>query len=104
MDRYDLSTGACCLVGEDAQERAPSGILDALGKMVVLEHVGRLQVFVIDGVVLAHEGERRLMAKVPSLALHLLMRSRYSSWSSGPSWITSERHFKRHGRLRPLGS
>jgi hypothetical protein len=48
--------------------------LYALGEVVVLDHIADLQIFVIDGVVLAHECERRLMVKVPPLASHLLMR------------------------------
>jgi hypothetical protein len=42
--------------------------------VVVLDHGADLQVLVIDGVVLAHEGERRLVVNVLSLALDLLMR------------------------------
>ena len=53
VDRYHSSTGACCLVGEDAQERAPPRISDAFGEMVILEHIGRLQILMIDGVVLS---------------------------------------------------
>ena len=68
---YDSLPGACCLESEDAQERAPARIMDALGEMVVLEHVGRLQVLVIDHVVVAHQRERRLVVEVLSLALHL---------------------------------
>ncbi len=49
---------------------------DALGEMVVLEHVGRLQVLVIDRVVAAHQRQRRLVVEVLPLAPHLLMRLR----------------------------
>jgi hypothetical protein len=44
---------AYCLESEDAQELAPASILDALGKVMILEHIGRLQVLVIDRVVFA---------------------------------------------------
>jgi hypothetical protein len=74
VDRDHLPTGACCLVGKDGQECRPARILNGLSETVILEHIADLQIFVIDGVVLAHEGERRLMVKVPPLALHLLMR------------------------------
>ncbi len=71
---YDSPTGACCLVGEDAQERRPPSILDTLGEMVIPEHVGRLQVLVINHIIGTHQGERRLMMKVLPLAAHRLMR------------------------------
>jgi hypothetical protein len=48
--------------------------LNALGELVMLEQVGRLQLFMIYGVVFAHKCERGLVVKVLSLALHLLMR------------------------------
>ena len=44
--------------------------------MVVRDHIGRLQVFVIHHVVLAHTGQRRLVVKVLPLPAHLLMRFR----------------------------
>jgi hypothetical protein len=43
--------------------------------MVILEHIGDLQRFVIDRVELAHELERCLVLEVLPLPLHLLMRS-----------------------------
>ena len=69
--RYDPPTGACCLVGEDAQERRPSRIADAFGEMVILDHVGRLQVFMIDRVAGLDQAERRLVVEVLALAFHL---------------------------------
>jgi hypothetical protein len=42
IDRDDSPTGACRLVAQDAQERAPPRTGDALGEMVIPEHVGRL--------------------------------------------------------------
>ena len=71
VDRYHSPTGAHCLVGEDAQELAPASILDGLGKVVILEHVGRLQVFVIDGVVLLDKYQRGLLVEISALTLHL---------------------------------
>jgi hypothetical protein len=41
--------------------------------MVILDHVGRLQILVIDRVVLTYQSERCLVMKVLSLPLHLLM-------------------------------
>ena len=72
--RYDPPTGACCLVGEDTQERRPARVLDRLGKVVIPEQVGRLQIFMIDRVILSHERQRRLVVKILPLTLHLLMR------------------------------
>ena len=43
---------------------------------MVLEHVDRLQILMIDGVVLLNQMKRRLVVKVGPLALHLQMRFR----------------------------
>jgi hypothetical protein len=72
----DSAPSACCFGAEDAQERRPARIGDAFGKVVVPDHVGRLQVLMIDGVILAHQLERYLVVEVLSLSLHLLMRLR----------------------------
>jgi hypothetical protein len=48
--------------------------VDALGEMVILDHVGRLQIFMIDRVIGAYQRQRRLMVEVLSLASHRLMR------------------------------
>src|SRR5260221_12981302 len=71
---YHRLSSVCCFERQDAQEPAPSSVRNGLRQMVILEHVGRLQVFVIDGVVLAYEGERRLVMEVLPLAPHCLMR------------------------------
>jgi hypothetical protein len=63
---------------------APSGIADALGKVVIPNQVGRLQVLVRDGVVLARQGERRLVVTVLSLTAHSLMRLRQRSGWRAP--------------------
>jgi hypothetical protein len=47
-----------------AQERRPARVRNGLGKVVVLQHIGRLQIFVIDRVVVLATGERRLVVKV----------------------------------------
>jgi hypothetical protein len=44
--------------------------------MVVLEHVGRLQVLVIDHRIGAHKGKRRLVMEFRPLAAHFLIRFR----------------------------
>jgi hypothetical protein len=47
--------------------------------MVVLEQIGRLQIFVRDRIVLADNGKRCLLVEVSALALHLqvLLRQQY---------------------------
>jgi hypothetical protein len=71
---YDLLPGACCLESKDGKEHPPTSITDAFGEVMVLHHVGRLQIFVIDRVVLAHQLDRCLMLEILPLAFHRLMR------------------------------
>jgi hypothetical protein len=40
--------GTCCLESKDGEKRAPPRIADALGEMVILDHIGHLQAFMID--------------------------------------------------------
>jgi hypothetical protein len=54
----------------------PPSIADALSKVVVLEQVGSLQAFVIDGVIGLNQAQRRLVVKIRSLATYRLMRLR----------------------------
>src|SRR5262249_40247456 len=68
---YSLLKSVCCFENKDAQERTPPRIGDTLGEVVVPDHVGRLQIFVVDGVVLVHERQCGLMMEVGALALHL---------------------------------
>jgi hypothetical protein len=70
----DSAPSVHCFGCEDAQEARPARISDALGEAVILEHVGRLQIFVIEHIVLSHELERNLLVEVLSLAAHRLMR------------------------------
>ncbi len=42
IDGYNLATGACCLVRQDDEERAPSRVTDAFRQMVILHHIGGL--------------------------------------------------------------
>src|SRR5215831_6992128 len=49
---------------QDGQEPTPARIADALGEVVILDQVGRLQLFVIDRVALAHQRQGRLMVEV----------------------------------------
>jgi hypothetical protein len=73
VDCLHLLPSTCCLESEDAQERTPGRITDALGKVMVPDHVGHLQVFVIDRIIGAHKRERRLVMEIRSLTTHFLM-------------------------------
>jgi hypothetical protein len=55
IDRNNLSTGARCLVAQDGQECTPARIRDALGEVVILDHVADLQIFVKNCAVLLNE-------------------------------------------------
>src|SRR5262249_47566237 len=79
INRYYSLPGAFSLERKDGQERPPPAIADALGEVVVLHHIADLQRFVIDGVVLSHQGECRFMVEVLALAAHMLMRPRQQS-------------------------
>src|SRR5690242_8968338 len=58
---------------KDGAELAPARIMDAFGKMLILDQVSNLQGFKIDGVVALQERKGSLMVKVPALPSHLLM-------------------------------
>jgi hypothetical protein len=45
-------------------------------RVVIPDHIGRLQVLVIDGIVLSHQRQRGLVVEVNALPLQLLMRLR----------------------------
>jgi hypothetical protein len=64
----------CCFGCEDTQELAPARVLDGLGEMMILDHIGRVQVLIIDHIVLSHECEHHLAMEVHALTLYLLMR------------------------------
>jgi hypothetical protein len=76
IDRDDSLTGACRLEGKDAQECRPARIGDALGEVVIPDHIADLQAFVIDRVVLTSQRQRGLVAKVLALTTRHLMRFR----------------------------
>src|SRR5258708_26081596 len=60
-DRHHPTPSACCFGGEDAAELRPAGIADAFAEMPVPHHGSDPQGFEIEPVVLAHEGEGRLV-------------------------------------------
>ena len=70
----DSTPSVCCLGFEDGTELRPARIADALGEVAIPHHVGDLQIFEIDGVVVAEQLQRRLVVEVGALPLHRLMR------------------------------
>jgi hypothetical protein len=48
---YGLLPSVCCFESKDGQERRPAYVLDRLGKVMIPDHVGRLQVLMIDDIV-----------------------------------------------------
>ena len=67
IDRSHPTPGRCCRGGEDGEVARPPGIGDAPGEAAMPHQVGDPHVFVIDRVVVAHQGERRLVMKVLAL-------------------------------------
>src|SRR5690242_12168025 len=64
----------CCFGFEDGTELRPTRIMDALSQVMIPYHIGDLQIFEIDGVVLAQQMQRGLVVEVEALALDVLMR------------------------------
>ena len=71
--RNHSTASICCFAFEDGPKLRPARIADAFGEVRILDQVGHPQVFQIDGVVGSHQGERRLVVKVPPLPLDLLV-------------------------------
>src|SRR5262249_50658208 len=71
----------------------------------MLEHVGHLQILVIDGVVLAHQVERGLLVKISPLAAHPLLRRRkqYDCLATSVAALLAPRHPALGGLERALG-
>jgi hypothetical protein len=59
---------------QEGPDCAPPRITAALGEVLVLDQVGRRQVLVSDRVVLAHQGERRLVGAVGACAADARVR------------------------------
>src|SRR5262245_8618133 len=74
MDRLDSLPGACSLESENGQKRRPACVRNRLGEVVIPDHVGDPQIFMINRIVLARQLERRLVMEVLSLAAYCLMR------------------------------
>src|SRR5258707_15624339 len=72
-DRHDPTPGPCCLGFEEAAELRPAGIAEALAERAVPYQVGDPQVFEVERVVRAHEGERHLVVEVAPLPPDVLM-------------------------------
>ncbi len=71
-NRLHSLASVCCFACEDGTKLTPACIRDAFGEVVVPHHIGDLQLFEIDHIVLTHEHERRLVVKITSLAFHVL--------------------------------
>jgi hypothetical protein len=56
------------------RKEPPPRITIRLGQVVIPHHVGRLEVFVIDRIMLLNERQRGLVVEVLPLASHLLIR------------------------------
>ena len=70
-DCHHPTPGACCLGFEDASKLPPRRIRYGLGEFVVPEHIGYLQVFEIDHIVVRHQLEGNFMVEVGALPLDL---------------------------------
>jgi hypothetical protein len=70
----DCLASCCRFARQDAQKPTPAGIAAALGELVVLEQVGRLQGFVRERVVPSHERHCCRVMEVRSRPPHLLVR------------------------------
>src|SRR5262249_1034199 len=70
---YDRLPSLTRFERQDGQKCTPARIADALGEGMVPDHVGRLQLFVIDGVVLADQRQRGLAVEVRPRPAYVLM-------------------------------
>ena len=99
------STSICCFELQDAQECGPARVGDRLGEVVILDHVGRLQILMIDRVVVANEREGRLVVEVLPLTLHLQMRlgQQVHCFAAAIAALLAPRHTTLGRFERPLG-
>jgi hypothetical protein len=70
---YSSLPSICSFESEDGAELTPARVTDGLGEMVVLHHVGNLQVFVVYRIVALHQGARGFMLMIEPLPSHLQM-------------------------------
>jgi hypothetical protein len=85
---------------QEGQEPAPTRSAAALGELVVLEQVGRLQRFMRAGVVLADQRPRGLVVEVLTSPAHLLVR--FGQQLHGRASAVTSRDASRHPTLRSL--
>ncbi len=69
-------TGSLSLISEDVEKCAPTRIVNALGKMVVLDHTSHVQVFDTDAAIPLRVVLGRLEMEVAALAADLEMLAR----------------------------
>ena len=72
----DLMSSTLSLDFKYVEERAPRGVHDALGQMVILDHIGNLQVLYGNVVIVCSVRLGRLVVKIPPLPGDLEMRLR----------------------------
>jgi hypothetical protein len=61
---HESPTGPCCLVGQQVCELTPGGVVDTLGKTMVMRHPVDRQVFHCDQVKLVHDAAAVLLGEV----------------------------------------
>ena len=83
-DSHHHMTGSLSLIREDVEKRAPTRIMNALGKMVVLHHSRHVQVFDTDAAIALRIVLGRLEMEVAPLATDLeVLASRLPGWLCG---------------------
>src|SRR6185437_4535104 len=73
--RYHSTPSVCCFGFEDGTELRPACIADALGEVVVPDHIFDLQFFEVDGVVVPEQLQRRLVVEIEPLTQDVMMSS-----------------------------
>jgi hypothetical protein len=85
---------------KDGQERAPPGVGDRLRQVVIPDHIGNPQVFVIDHIVRLDELARFLVVKVAPLSCDVLMRLGQQRDGFASRWLPCVRRAIRRWQRR----
>jgi hypothetical protein len=75
-DSDDLMTSSLSLIVKDTEKRAPTGVVNALGEMVVLHHARHVQVFDTNATVALYVLLSRLEMEIAALATDFQMHAR----------------------------
>src|SRR2546427_9868513 len=73
IDWHDLRSSICSFGFKDGEKRAPTGITDGFGKMVIFHHATDVQVLNDDMVIMSSVRLGRLEAKITALTRNLEM-------------------------------